>query len=120
MCRRVTGHACRPCVRQALLPSIDVNVSCTSEEAARYTKKENRRFLIADAAQDPKVVHLRCPSPAGMLRLHSYECGVAHYETFMNDHPLLATLVEEAAFGSTESPVLYYDIQMPGEGSPWI
>ena len=112
---RVSCHACP--ARQALFESFDINVTCDSEEAANYTKTENKMFLIADgdAAQDPKTVHLRCPSPECMVRLCAYDHGVEHFETFENNNPFLAKKIKAATFGSRQC----YDIQMQvgAEGS---
>ena len=95
-------HACP--ARQALFESFDINVTCDSEEAANYTKTENKMFLIADgdAAQDPKTVHLRCPSPECMVRLCAYDHGVEHFETFENNNPFLAKKIKAATFGSRQ------------------
>ena len=96
---------------------LDVNVTCESEEAASYTKKKNRMYLITDAVQDPKVVRLRCPAPNCMLRIHSYDRGFAHYENFTRGHYSLTKNMKGATFGPDNHQ--YYDIQMQlgAEGS---
>ena len=105
------------CARQALFVSLDVSVTCESEEAASYTKTKNTRYLITDAAQDPKVVRLRCPAPNCMLRIHPYDRGFAHYERFTSGHHELCKSMKAATFGPGNRQ--YYDIQMPvgAEGS---